>query len=505
MSRSNFVLRVSAILALIVLFSVPLSTAYGANNNNNNNNNNSNNNNNNSNNRNNNNNNNNSNNRNNNNNNNNNNGGSNRGGGSSSTSGGVFVDANGVLQRVTIDDGVLAAARNEAYKAIPSDMRASSKLRKVSLNRLEAEIAANNGVVTDEMANLAGLTRIENVFVYPETGDVVIAGPAEGWKAGVDGSVVGAKSGRPTLKLEDLVVALRAYPANGQNADFVGCSIDPSEAGLRNMQSFLKNAAIPNTDAERLNYAAGIREALGLQNVSVWGVSPKTNFAATLVAADYRMKLIGIGLEEAPVKLTTYADKSDPKSHATNGLARWYFQPNYDCVVETEAGDAIQLVGNGVNLIGEDELVSAEGKRSANTGRGNPATRAYAKSFTAKFEKIADEVPVYASLRNLIDMTIVAAYLQKEDVYAKTNWTPELFADEEQFQTENLNEVQFAQTAVNTIAHNGGLYSYPTGGGVRIEPQIALDVDHIKYDEKGSVEQKRADSENANAAQWWWD
>ena len=122
-----------------------------------------------------------------------------------------------------------------------------------------------------------------------------------------------------------------------------------------------------------------------------------------------------------------------------------------------------------------------------------------------KFEKIADEVPVYASLRNLIDMMIVAAYLQKENVYAKTNWTPDFFVDEEKFQTENLNEIQFAETAVNTIRHSGGLTSYPTGGGVHIEPQIALDVDHLKYDEKGSVEEKREKSENANSAQWWWD
>ncbi|MBR0226190.1 MAG: DUF1598 domain-containing protein, partial [Thermoguttaceae bacterium] len=419
--------------------------------------------------------------------------------------GGVLVDANGVLQRVVVDDGVLAAARNEAFASIPSEMRAPSKLRKVSLNRLEAQIVANNGVVSDEMANLAGLTRIENVFVYPETGDVVIAGPAEGWKVGVDGAIVGAKSGRPTLQLQDLVVALRAYPAEGKSAEFVGCSIDPTEAGLRNMQAYLKTAAQPQTDADRVNYAAGIREALGLQDVNVWGVSPKTNFAATLVAADYRMKLIGVGLEEAPVKLVTYAEKSNPRVNASNGLVRWYFQPNYDCVVETENGDALQLVGNGVTLVGEDELVGADGSRSANTGRGNPATKAYAKSFTSKFEKIADEVPVYASLRNLIDMTIVAAYLQKEGVYAKTNWTPDFFADEEKFQTETLNEVQFAETAVNVINHKGGITSYPTGGGVHIEPQIALDVDHVKYDEKGTVEARREKSENNDPNSWWWD
>lgn len=495
MSRSNFVLRLSAILALIVLFTVPMSTAYGQRNNNNNNNNNSNNNNNNNN-----------NNRNNNNNNSNNNNNNNNGS-SSSYGSGVLVDANGVLQRVALDDGVLASIRSAATVAIPSEMRAASNLRKVSLNRLEAQIKENNGVVTEEMANLAGLTRIENVFVYPETGDVVIAGPAEGWEVGAEGATVGIKSGRPTLRLEDLVVALRAYPAEGKGASLVGCSIDPSEEGLRSMQAYLNETSQPNvaSDAECVEYAAGIRDALGLQNVTVWGVSPKTNFAATLVAADYRMKLIGIGLEEAPVKLVTYVDKSHPRNHASNALVRWYFQPNYDCVVETEDGNAMQLVGNGVNLLGEDELVAADGSRSANKGKGNPATRAYAKSFTQKFEKIADEVPVYANLRNLIDMTIVAAYLQKEGAYAKTNWNAELFSDEAQFQTENLNEVQFAETAVNTVRRSANLVSYPTGGGVSIEPEIAFDAKHMKYDEKGVVEAKREKAENADSANWWWD
>ena len=122
MSRSNFVLRLSAILALIVLFTVPMSTAYGQRNNNNNNNNNSNNNNNNNNNR--------------NNNNNNNNNNNSNSGSSSSYGSGVLVDANGVLQRVALDDGVLASIRSAATVAIPSEMRAASNLRKVSLNRI---------------------------------------------------------------------------------------------------------------------------------------------------------------------------------------------------------------------------------------------------------------------------------------------------------------------------------------------------------------------------------
>ncbi|MDO5308342.1 MAG: DUF1598 domain-containing protein [Planctomycetia bacterium] len=479
MSRSNLIVRLSALVALLVLFTVPLSTAYGANNNYNNNSNN-----------------------NNKNNNNNNNGNSNVAYGS-----GVLIGVDGVLERVSQDNGELAYLRENSFVAVPQEMANASKLRKVSLNRLEAQIVANNGVVTEEMANLAGLTRIENVFVYPETGDVVLAGPAEPWTIGAEGAVVGAKSGRPTLKLEDLVVAMRAFPAQGEAASLIGCSIDPTQTGLQNMQTYLRTAAKPavQNDDECVEYALGIREALGLQDVKIWGVSPKTNFAATLVAADYRMKLIGIGLEPAPVKLTTYVDQSNPRNRASNALVRWYFQPKYDCVVATEQGDAIQLVGQGVNLLGEDELVAADGTRSANTGRGNRATHAYAKSFTTKFEKIAEVTPVYANLRNLIDMAVVAAYMQKEDVYSKVNWTPDFFMDENAYQTETNNEIRYAQTAVNVIHRGANTTSFPTGGGVMIEPTRALAPENLKYDDKGDVEAKRASSENSDTQQWWWD
>ena len=63
----------------------------------------------------------------------------------------------------------------------------------------------------------------------------------------------------------------------------------------------------------------------------------------------------------------------------------------------------------GVNLVGENELVTSDGSRTADQGKANKASRIYTKSFTEHFPKIAEKVPVYASLRNLIDMSVVAA------------------------------------------------------------------------------------------------
>ncbi len=45
-------------------------------------------------------------------------------------------------------------------------------------------------------------------------------------------------------------------------------------------------------DANVAQIAEGLKESLGLQNVTVQGVPSSTRFAQILVEADYRMKLI---------------------------------------------------------------------------------------------------------------------------------------------------------------------------------------------------------------------
>jgi hypothetical protein len=64
------------------------------------------------------------------------------------------------------------------------------------------------------------------VFFYPETKDVVIAGPAEPWAEALAGQTLGIGTGRATLELQDLCVALRAFGPNGRFPAVIGCSID---------------------------------------------------------------------------------------------------------------------------------------------------------------------------------------------------------------------------------------------------------------------------------------
>ena len=210
-------------------------------------------------------------------------------GGNPSSVAGVVVDADGVLKKLSVTDrgGRLMNERIAAAKAaLAPTISRPSKLRKISLNRLEKAIRDKNAVPTDEMRFLAGLLRVRYVFCYPKTGDIVIAGPAEGWVTNAVGRVVGITSGRPVVQLQDLAVALRAFPPDGPATQMVGCSIDPTQEGLAEMQRFLYQVGSRATPAQTRFIVNGLRASLGLQDVSVNGVPPNTHFAQVMVEAD---------------------------------------------------------------------------------------------------------------------------------------------------------------------------------------------------------------------------
>ncbi len=428
---------------------------------------------------------------------------------------GVFVDANGVLSASssTANNVNLTQQRiKAALGMLPGDVAAKSDLRLVSLNRLEKTIVENNGAIDDTMRYLAGILRIKYVFFYPESGDIVIGGPAEGWVQGQDGAFVGASTGRPVLELEDMIVALRTFPAGGSRAKVVGCSIDPTEEGLAKMQAFTRSVgAISNdpqaAERQKQQIMVGVKDSLGYHTIRVDGVPANTHLAQVLVAADYRMKLIGLGIEETGVRLVKYVDKADPSVVARNSLARWYFVPDYECVKMTDDRLGMEFVGNGVKLVEEAELVSVSGQRIVSSKAKNRASREFVKSFTSQYPQISQAAPVYAQLRNVIDMLVCAAHIQKEGYYEKSGWDMEFFGSEDKFAVETYKTPEKVASVVARVENVGkGLFSVPVSGGVVIEPETALQGNSAKPVEKQSIE-KAWNTVRLELAegQWWWD
>ncbi|HEX6961594.1 MAG TPA: DUF1598 domain-containing protein [Lacipirellula sp.] len=427
---------------------------------------------------------------------------------------GVAVDAEGVLTRHTARDasGRLMRTRvDQARAALGADLSKSSKLRKVSLTRLIALInqaVAEGHGPDDAMLNLAGLTRIRYVFYYPETKDIVLAGPAEGWVETPNGRVLGWQSGQPILQLDDLTVALRTFAPGGKKNPLVYCSIDPTQEGLARMQQFLSEIGRQiqpgNELAAEQFIAEGLKESLGMQVITVGGVPASTHFAQVMVEADYRMKLIGIGLEQPPVNIATFVAMANPAAMARNALQRWYFVPDYQRIKVADDGLAAEFIGAGVKLVGEDEVVSQHGGRRQVASQSG-ASRKFTRSFTEKYNQLADRAPVYAQLRNCIDMLVAAAYMQQADLFEKAELTLGALGDESKYAVEVYNPPKQVEAAVNSMWKRNRLMT-PIGGGVEIRAGMAVDDANVLADDGSVAEAKAAiDLSSLPASQWWWD
>src|SRR5262245_12352984 len=92
--------------------------------------------------------------------------------------GGVAIAAKGAIEEAEQRDiAALREARREALTGVAGDITKTSELRKISLRRLDAllaEHASDNKPLPPEVLNLAGLQRIEYVFAYPDSHDIVL-------------------------------------------------------------------------------------------------------------------------------------------------------------------------------------------------------------------------------------------------------------------------------------------------------------------------------------------
>ncbi|MFK7737663.1 MAG: DUF1598 domain-containing protein [Pirellulaceae bacterium] len=440
-----------------------------------------------------------------------NNGGGNNGGGNNGNAfAGVRIDAAGVLSVTQNNPAVTMARLRAARQALPQHLAKPSKLRKVSLNRLEAAVAeraANGSGPSPEMIALAGMTSLEYVFFYPESGDIVLAGPAEGFGQDSVGRIVGVNTGKPCLQLDDLIVALRGFAPNGKTTKTIGVSIDPTQEGLARMQKTLQQLGPNFRGAGDVPVIVNsLRRSLGLNDVTLTGIPATTHFAHVLAEADYRMKLIGIGLEAPPVPMRSYVARLTASMTSSNALLRWYFVPDYKAVATSEDGLAMQLVGQGVKLIGEDELVSRDGSRKASGRAANPASRGFTTEFSKKFMQIAEQSAVFGQLKNLVDLSIAAAFIQDRDLYGKAGWDLGVFGREDELPVQVFPAPKQVDTAINAVMKGRRLIT-PIGGGINIQPSKALDSENIAGDESGQLSKtyENIGVQDVAASQWWWD
>ncbi|MEX0794891.1 MAG: DUF1598 domain-containing protein [Pirellulaceae bacterium] len=415
--------------------------------------------------------------------------------------GGISIDARGVVSSSTpVMRKELQSQLLKAMQPVPGDLTTPVPMRKVSLRMLEEEvksaIANNNGVLPDSVKYLAGLQRVEYIFVSPENNDIVIAGPAEGWTVDDSGTVVGVTTGRPVLLLEDLLVALRTV----DNARTVGitCSIDPTEQGRVNYRQFMEQVKAQGRTMDA-SVKAGIEQALGPQQITFTGVDVQSHFAHVLLAADYRMKRIAMELDPSPVRgLPSYLNMI--RSPRADSTPRWWLACNYEPLAQSEDGLAWQIRGQGVKAMTEDELIDAQTGEVTQTGRTSALAQKWADLMTTKYEDLSAEDKVFGKLRNIMDLSVMAALMEKEHLLDKADLQiPTLRSQDSRLQTTQYETPKTLPTLVSAIK-KGRNWIISASGGVEVDSWGV--TDKTETDEK--IAAVRIEHTAAKPDSWWW-
>ena len=173
--------------------------------------------------------------------------------------------------------------------------------------------------------------------------------------------------------------------------------------------------------------------------------------ARVLVEADYHMKLIGMGLVDGVPGVESYLDSirlAPGEAPPPLGVLRWWFALNYSSIQATPRRDAFQLKGSGVKVQSENELLGQQGQR-IHTGKSEELNQRFAASFTQHFAVLAAAYPVYAELRNVFDLAMVAALIRHEDLASRTDWSAAYFRDAQACQVELSAEPKEVESVVN--------------------------------------------------------
>jgi len=431
---------------------------------------------------------------------------------------GVYVDAEGTLKPLLKRDGTnrLTALHAAAGARLPvagawttSRVRQPSNFRMVSLPRLERRVQlrlAAGQQPTEAMQTLAGLKRIEQVFIYPDRGDLVVAGPAGDWQLDEESRLVGTDDGQPVVRLDDLVVILQHVMGSRDN--YFGCAITPTQEALARAKQFIEESSkrpIGASSAARNRWIERLRAAVGKQKIEVYALDPRTRVARVLVEADYRMKLVGMGLEEGVPGVDSYLDTIPGDNVPPMGVLRWWFTLNYDAVVASPDRRAFEFRGQGVKVLSENELLTAQGKR-VHTNASEPLNRRFAAGFTRHFDALARKYPVYADLRNVFDLALFAALIESEGLADKVGWHMTCFGDPA-YPVERLPACKQVDTVVNYRVIRPGLFVTGVSGGVSVRPSPLVSSAAIDTDSSGTLAKQHAQAAPTRLPQesWWWD
>jgi hypothetical protein len=177
---------------------------------------------------------------------------------------------------------------------------------------------------------------------------------------------------------------------------------------------------------------------------------------------------------------------------------RWWMVPDYQPLLTDGEGLTWELRGAGVKTLTEDAFISAAGA-TPQAGKTSSTAQRWADLMTAKYEELSNKEPIFADLRNCMDMAIVAALITKENLAAKAGCKFTLLLDAMELPADDYGVPKQTDSKASTIK-KGSNWIITASGGVELRLRPLLD----NPETSDGLKPVRADAAKGATKTWWW-
>jgi hypothetical protein len=191
------------------------------------------------------------------------------------------------------------------------------------------------------------------------------------------------------------------------------------------------------------------------------------------------MKRIAMNFEPAPVKdMPSFLEMMQASGRGmSNMMPRWWLAPDYQPLAKTADGLAWELRGPGVKCLTAESFLNDAGEKQA-SDQANPTAEKWAKTMSDKFSVLAYHDSSFGQLRNVMDLAVVAALIQKEQLLEVAGLSaPRLMKDE----AVNFYPIPKQTASAASAVRQGRDWLISASGGVEMAPwHIASETETVE-------------------------
>jgi len=173
---------------------------------------------------------------------------------------------------------------------------------------------------------------------------------------------------------------------------------------------------------------------------------------------------------------------------------RWWLAASYEPLARDAEGLAWNLRGQGVKCMTEEDYFDASGKKQR-SGKASSAAQRWADTLTERYSDLAEHDSAFGQLRNVMDLAVVAALIEKEQLLVTAGLQlPELLGET---QVAEYPVPEQVATKASFIKRRGN-FTVSASGGVQMLPWHIAD----RTEEVEGVGDVRNEI-SVHSQQWW--